>query len=167
MRPEIASDKLTISEEVLSEASHAVRTRNLIHGHTLRSFTMIAEMWTTYIKHAYTIRGVMELRADDVAQMQAIVKQVRSIYGESNDNYIDEAGYAALSAMLRPDAMKKWELDRKKEAAKEPAAKSNFEGKREHLTPRFEESTANEAQRKVPRMPVTDHPLLKPISPTD
>jgi Domain of unknown function (DUF6378) len=114
----IAPDKLSVSEEVLLDAATAVRTRNIEHGHTLRSFTMMAELWSIYVKHAYTIRGDMSLRADDVAQMQSLVKLTRSVYGESGDNYVDEAGYAALSAMLRPDAIEKWNADRKREQVK-------------------------------------------------
>jgi hypothetical protein len=114
MNPNIKKDDLSVSESILLDAAGAVRERSKEHGHTLRSFTMMAEMWTVYIKHAFTIRGNMELRADDVAQMQSIVKQCRSVYGESGDNYVDQAGYAALSAMVRPDA-EAWAANRVKE----------------------------------------------------
>jgi hypothetical protein len=34
--------------------------------------------------------------------MMIMVKQARSIYGQSVDNQIDIAGYAAIAAMLNP-----------------------------------------------------------------
>jgi hypothetical protein len=96
------NDPLTISENVLAEASHTIRERNRQHGHTEQSFRMIAEMWSNYIAHAYTMRHEEKLRPYDVAQMMAMVKIARSVYGYSQDNYTDAAGYIALAAMLTP-----------------------------------------------------------------
>jgi hypothetical protein len=95
--------KLDVSEKVLLDAGDAIRARLKEHGHTERSFTMIAEMWTTYIKHSFTSSNGVHLRPYDVAQMMNILKMARSVYGYSEDNFVDGAGYTALAAMLHPD----------------------------------------------------------------
>jgi len=35
--------------------------------------------------------------------MMALTKMVRSVYGFSEDNFVDGAGYTALAAMLHPN----------------------------------------------------------------
>lgn len=91
------------SEKVLLDAGDAIRTRLKEHGHTERSFTMIADLWSVYIQHRFTSKGDVKLSPYDVAQMQAMVKTARSTYGYSEDNFTDGAGYIALAAMLHPD----------------------------------------------------------------
>src|SRR5262245_8901019 len=102
MNPTIKPDKLEVSEGVLLDAAQAVRHKNKEHGHTERSFMLIGEMWTSYIAHAFTIRGETKLHPHDIANMMALVKMARAVYGYSMDNYVDGAGYIALSAMLSP-----------------------------------------------------------------
>lgn len=104
MNPNVKPDDYGVPEKVLTDAADAIKSRGKEHGHTKRSFTMVAELWSTYIQHVFTIRGEAKLRADDIAQMQGMIKMVRSVYGESGDNYVDLAGYSALAAMLRPPA---------------------------------------------------------------
>jgi hypothetical protein len=36
----------------------------------------------------------------DVAQMMVLLKIARATYGDSRDNFVDEAGYSAIGAML-------------------------------------------------------------------
>ena len=103
MNPNIKPTDLSISEKVLLDAGDAIRSRLKEHGHTERSFAMIADMWSVYINHSFTIRGEVKLRAYDVAQMMDLVKKARSTYGYSEDNFVDGAGYTALAAMLHPD----------------------------------------------------------------
>lgn len=95
---------LHVSEKLLLDAGDTIRARLKEHGHTERSFQMIAEMWTTYVKHVFTISGKTKLKPHDVAQMMKIVKDARSVYGFSVDNFRDSAGYSALAAMLHPEA---------------------------------------------------------------
>jgi len=103
MNPNIKPTDLTVPEKVLLDAGDAIRNRLKEHGHTERSFGMIADLWSTYINHSFTIRGEVKLRPYDVAQMMAMVKTARSTYGYSEDNFTDGAGYTALAAMLHPD----------------------------------------------------------------
>ena len=99
---------LHVAEQVLLDAADTVRQRLKDHGHTNRSFGMIAELWTDYIKHAYTIRGENKLLPYDIAQMMALLKMARSVYGYSMDNFKDGVGYTALAAMLQdPDQQPK------------------------------------------------------------
>ena len=37
----------------------------------------------------------------DVAQLMILIKVARSVYGYSEDNFVDTAGYAALAAMFK------------------------------------------------------------------
>jgi hypothetical protein len=103
MNPNIKPTDLTVSEKVLLDAGDAIRQRLKEHGHTERSFGMIADMWSVYINHSFTIRGEVKLRPYDVAQMMTMVKKARSTYGYSEDNFTDDAGYTSLAAMLHPD----------------------------------------------------------------
>ena len=100
MDEHIQPDKLDIAEKILLDAADAIRRASQQHGHTYRSFSLIAEMWTSYMIHVFTRTGEAKLRPHDVAQMQAMVKQARSVYGRSNDNFVDQAGYTSLAAML-------------------------------------------------------------------
>jgi len=92
---------IDIAEDVLKEALKQITTKADQHGDTEASFTMIGQMWSIYIQHAAVIRGQTEVDSSDVAQMMAIVKLVRSLYGNGKDNYVDGAGYTALSAMMQ------------------------------------------------------------------
>lgn len=100
--PNIQPVPLDVAEKVLLDAGDAVRQRLKAHGHTERSFKMIGELWCVYITHAFTIRGETVIQPRDVAQMMALVKIARSVYGYSEDNFVDNAGYTALAAMLTP-----------------------------------------------------------------
>jgi len=87
---------------VLESAAKALSNGAATHGDTERSFSMIGTMWATYVSHAMAMRKELTLTGSDVATMMMMVKQARSLYGNSIDNSIDAAGYAALAAMLNP-----------------------------------------------------------------
>jgi hypothetical protein len=106
MNPNIKPDELSIAETVLLDAAKAVRDRNVEHGHTERSFTLIADLWSSYIGHCYTIRGDTRLRPYDIAMMMDLVKTARAVYGYSLDNFVDKAGYSGLAAMLQAEPPK-------------------------------------------------------------
>jgi hypothetical protein len=103
MNPNIKPDELSIAETILLDAAKAVRDRNVEHGHTERSFTLIADLWSSYIGHCYTIRGDTRLRPYDIAMMMDLVKTARAVYGYSLDNFVDKAGYSGLAAMLQAE----------------------------------------------------------------
>lgn len=93
--------KSTRAKEVLEEAIAQVSTKSNEHGNTEHSFEMIAALWDAYIKHSTVAQGFMEVKPTDVAQLMVLLKIARSVYGESGDNYVDEAGYGALASLLR------------------------------------------------------------------
>lgn len=89
-----------VGEKILHHAAKIIRTRGMEHGHTQKSFTLIAQLWTAYIQHASATRTDYALLPQDVAQMMVLLKMARSVYGFSTDNFTDSAGYTALAAML-------------------------------------------------------------------
>ena len=98
--------------EVLKKAIVAVETGTAIHGDTKRSFEFIAQLWSVYVAHSMSQKKKVELTAFDVANMMVMVKQARSVYGNSTDNYVDAAGYTALAASLDPMSELDKELQR-------------------------------------------------------
>lgn len=103
MNPKLRDTPLEIAEGTLLDAGDAIRARLKEHGHTERSFRMIGELWSTYISHAYTSRDELHLQPHDIAQMMALTKIARAVYGYSMDNFIDGSGYTALASMLTPN----------------------------------------------------------------
>ena len=99
---EVKYQTTEVAESVLHNATDAVKKGMKHHGDTEASFSMIAELWTTYIKHIAIIRGFNGVDPDQVAQMMVLLKIGRSAYGHGKDNYVDAAGYSALAAMLQP-----------------------------------------------------------------
>ena len=90
------------AKAILEKAMAAVTANSDRHGETEASFSMIAELWTTYVGHVMAIRGQHKLTASDVAQMMVLLKITRSAYGHGIDNYVDGAGYSALAGMVTP-----------------------------------------------------------------
>ena len=89
-----------MAAEVLNNALKQVGSKAKEHGDTTNSFQMIAALWTTYVRHISVARANLTIQAKDVAQMMVLLKISRTAYGKSGDNHVDEAGYAALAAML-------------------------------------------------------------------
>jgi hypothetical protein len=103
MNPKLRDTPLEIAEGTLLDAGDAIRSRLKEHGHTERSFKMIAELWSVYIGHAYSSREEVLLKPHDIAVMMSMTKIARGVYGYSMDNFVDGAGYTALASMLTPN----------------------------------------------------------------
>jgi hypothetical protein len=111
------SDNREVAKSLILEAGNIIlKERPGVHGSAENSFQMIADMWSTYIRHTHYARTLqeihVELRPVDVAQMMASMKQARAVYGDPNnkDNFVDAVGYTALAGMLQlpePGAPKK------------------------------------------------------------
>ena len=84
-------------EDVLDTAKQYVsRDRNAQYDEPERNFERIAQMWNVVLKPAME-RG--EFNAHEVATAMACVKLSRIVTSpESNDHWIDLAGYAACGA---------------------------------------------------------------------
>ena len=98
---EIKESQIDKATTILQKAIGIVNVNTDKHGDTEASFTMIAEMWSVYIKNVAIIRGWTEVSASDVAQMMVLLKIARSAYGHGKDNYVDAAGYTSLAGMLQ------------------------------------------------------------------
>lgn len=89
---------------VLELALDAIEKGAKKHGSTEPSFRMVAQLWTVYLDHMLTARqyDAMTIQPHDVAVMMSLLKIARATYSYSFDNYVDEAGYTALAALLHP-----------------------------------------------------------------
>lgn len=82
-------------EDILNEAGNCVlRDRDREYGTPEDSFSLIADLWTTYLRE----RVVIAPR--DVAAMMALLKIARISRSCKSDNWIDLAGYAACGGEL-------------------------------------------------------------------
>lgn len=91
---------IKIAQDILEKATKAIKAGSNKHGDTYPSFKTIAELWSVYIDGVFTLHRTNKLQPSNVAAMMSMVKIVRALYGDSIDNYVDEAGYAALNGML-------------------------------------------------------------------
>ncbi|MCD8197819.1 MAG: DUF6378 domain-containing protein [Lachnospiraceae bacterium] len=101
--------------EILDAAKKCVcQDRNEQYGSPEDNFGKIAELWSAY-------RGELFLKRD-VAMMMALVKIARIYAGESEDSYIDLAGYAACGGELASE-------EKKEETSSDPLVMNRSLGK--------------------------------------
>lgn len=81
--------------DILQQAENIVcGDRDRQYGNPEDSFRTIAEFWTSYL-------GI-QIRAEDVAAMMALVKLARIARGKAKaDNWVDLAGYAACGGEIQ------------------------------------------------------------------
>jgi len=70
---EVKYQTTEVAESILNNATDAIKKGTSHHGDTEASFSMIAEFWTTYIKHIAIIRGFNGVDPDHVAQMMVLL----------------------------------------------------------------------------------------------
>lgn len=89
-------------EEILDKAKKMVTgQREQDYGSPEDNFKIIAEYWETYLDAVFTIRGIVALTEDDVANMMCLFKLARITTGTATeDSYIDICGYAACGGEL-------------------------------------------------------------------
>jgi hypothetical protein len=87
--------------EVLESAIECVtKTRQDQHGNPENTFSIIADLWETYLCHKYSID--LTIRPEDVCAMMVLFKVGRFAIGSKNDdNAVDGAGYFALANELK------------------------------------------------------------------
>ena len=98
-----------IAATLMGDAAKIISTeRGQQHGDLEQSFTMIAQLWSTYAQHAITAAtGVapmpeIHFNAVDVLEMMSLVKKARNVYGgKLPDHSIDDIGYTGLAGGLR------------------------------------------------------------------
>ena len=88
--------------ELLAKANACVTgERPEDYGSPEDNFSTIAQLWAAYIQAACVAPGVhVELLAEDVALMMALLKIARATASDNLDNYIDLAGYAACAGEI-------------------------------------------------------------------
>jgi hypothetical protein len=70
------------------------------------TFEAIAEMWQIYLyasnrQRHDTPNPYFKIDAVDVAQMMSLLKKMRWLFGDGNDdNFVDDLGYVAIAAQL-------------------------------------------------------------------
>jgi hypothetical protein len=100
--PQIADDW-----SILLEAEQLTNTvRQGEYGHPLDTYDHIGVMWTGYLLGAGWLppmspEGVSDpLKAEDVTQMQSVLKIGRHVKRQKRDNLTDQAGYAKCTWMI-------------------------------------------------------------------
>lgn len=93
---------MEIARNVLTSAIEAIDKGSQKHGEPHDSFIMIAQLWSVYLQHTLQRRQGNQLQAHDVAEMMSLLKKARAAYASVADNYVDDAGYTSLAAMLNP-----------------------------------------------------------------
>ena len=86
------------SPNILNEAFHTINEeRQDSYGKPEDSFQIIAEFWTTYIKHKFGIKII--LKSLDVGHLMSLFKHARMLGQKpAQDNYRDAAGYLDIVA---------------------------------------------------------------------
>lgn len=90
-------------DEILEAARTFVcGEREQDYGSPENSFGLIARLWEDYLQsHCVWSNGCVDISAKDVAVMMILLKVARVAGGSnSNDNWIDIAGYAACGGEI-------------------------------------------------------------------
>lgn len=97
----------TTAVDILEDASQAVGGGRDIHGDVDNSYSMVAQMWEVYLRHANYSRHknpsiLLQIDAVDVLEMMSLLKKARFVYAidVNRDNFADDAGYTALAGMV-------------------------------------------------------------------
>lgn len=95
--------------KILLDAAKIVSSeRGGQNGEMAPSFQAIADIWMVYLNHTPGNRDTMltsvVITPGDVAEMLSLFKKMRKLYGDNrlDDHYIDDIGYSAIAAALRP-----------------------------------------------------------------
>lgn len=90
------------ASDLLMQAAQIVDgNRNVTHGEKERSFAVIAELWSTYLRAANVIHESNIVDSEDVAWMMVLMKIARRLCGTPlADHAIDAAGYAGIAGEL-------------------------------------------------------------------
>lgn len=88
---------LSARAKILRKAEDLITgDRNRSYGEPTQNFQDIADGWNTLLRHK--LKDGSKIDPGDTAAMMVLVKLVRRIAGDSEDNWIDIAGYAGCGA---------------------------------------------------------------------
>lgn len=80
--------------ECLKAAEEITLDRQASYGTPEENFTMIADLWSQYLRK--------RIAARDVGMMMMLLKIARLTHGPHNDSLVDIAGYAAITSEVEP-----------------------------------------------------------------
>lgn len=88
------------ASEIATLASKTVNgAREETYGDVLANHAKIAKLWNAYNQIRRSAPG--PFTAEDVAQMESLIKKARSQSGQFNlDDYVDDAGYASIAGEI-------------------------------------------------------------------
>ena len=100
-RPQIKAANGDYAAGVLKDAIGSVRTNHSsLHGELQRSFALIAELWSSYLRGRHLPKGA-SIRAIDVVQMMTLTEIARSIDRKIDRScYVQSAAYSAIAGEL-------------------------------------------------------------------
>ncbi|HQJ56169.1 MAG TPA: DUF6378 domain-containing protein [Caldisericia bacterium] len=83
-------------DDILSYVRKIVnKDRQDLYGNPENSFRIIADFWTTYLRHKYNI--LTDLEPKDIAIMLSLLKHARMVVqGNYEDNVVDAIGYLTI-----------------------------------------------------------------------
>lgn len=81
------------AREILEQAMLTLDERGKTHGDVRELFATVANLWTEYINHDFSVQ--------EVAAMMVLLKIARTRHGGDNpDDWLDAVGYSALGGEL-------------------------------------------------------------------
>tara|TARA_R110000822_G_scaffold44890_4_gene120314 strand:+ start:2277 stop:2540 length:264 start_codon:yes stop_codon:yes gene_type:complete len=78
--------------ECLAAAEAATKDREVSYGTPADNFTLIADLWSQYLRKRVSAR--------DVGMMMVLLKVARLANGKHDDSLVDIAGYAAITSEI-------------------------------------------------------------------
>lgn len=89
--------KITI---LTKAASLTAVDRQKVYGHPRENFANVAEAWSAYLHARGLLARDVVLEPRDVAQFNILQKSMRQGNCPTQDNLVDQAGYARTEEML-------------------------------------------------------------------
>jgi hypothetical protein len=86
---------MSTNKSVMQEAQEIIHgDREQTYGHPAKNLNHIAEQWALYLLQKYGVP--IDLQAEDVCWMMALLKMARQMNADKRDNLIDSIGYVGL-----------------------------------------------------------------------
>lgn len=88
-------------KEILEKAAECVcGQRDIDYGTPENSFSLIAELWNSYLNSSFKGRSFHIITGKDVSIMMALLKIARIANSDNIDSFVDLAGYAACAGEI-------------------------------------------------------------------
>ena len=88
-------------KEILEKATQCVcGERDIDYGTPENSFSIIANLWNSYLSGTFKGRSIHVVTEKDVSIMMALLKIARIAKSDNIDSFVDLAGYAACAGEI-------------------------------------------------------------------